>query len=179
MVYWDNWIEWWRGQETVFLIPCHYNITTLVSCQGGKTSIFCQKDQFILVPSIISSESFACLSNPFTSLHRALSYPECSSNPKTRLYCWRRWTWMPPWLALLFPGSCNFLKNVGRGGASCGPVGCASPLPLREFVWVKKIWESNGFIGDGGGGGGGGVVDQRLLPTHQLRSPHQVSYKRN
>ena len=27
--------------------------------------------------------------------------------------------------------------------------------------------------------GRGGVVDQILLPTHQLRSPHQVGYKRN
>ena len=30
-----------------------------------------------------------------------------------------------------------------------------------------------------GNGGRGGVVDQRLLRTHQLRSPHQVVYGRN
>ena len=79
---------------------------------------------------------------------------------------------MLQWLALLCPGICNRRTHVGRGGASCVPEGCASPPPLGDFLSIEKKWESDRFMGDEG------VVDQRLLPNHRLRSPHQVGYER-
>ena len=75
MVYWENGIEIWSGQETVLLSPYHYNLPTLALCQGGYASISCHRDQFILVPSIISSGYFARFSNTLPALGRALFYP--------------------------------------------------------------------------------------------------------
>ena len=163
MAYWENGIEGWSGQETVLLSPRHYNLPTLVSCRGGYTPISCHRDQFIIVPSIISSESFARFSNPLPALRRALSYPECFIDPKPRWYCWRWWPRTPLWLALLCLVRCNRRTDVGRGGVSCGPAGCASPPPLEDFLCVEKKLGKRYIHGRWGEGG---VVDQRILSTH-------------